>query len=310
MYLPRLRRISDAIKEIKTVDPDSVLTRYFIEELIHRNQLTAMKYGDAWLINLDELFLLFSATPPDESDLAQDQMEQERNILTSGEIYRAFLQNDKNTIVRKPNLRRFILQEKLPYYIVNNKWLINFPAFTSAVNPKNLRHHIPQPRLRGHDDSIFDFKRLHPHLAVSLRIITNALESGEVFYIRNGKRWIINYDELEIAVLKAVNELPENNYLKHYQAKYRQKADYYHTPVKQKEKGRYTLLFKITVLEYMQKHHLTYEETVIHFWNTESRKIIRARITLLMQWERLYNEGGKRALIEQERKYIKKPPKH
>ncbi len=27
-----------------------------------------------------------------------------------------------------------------------------------------------------------------------------------------------------------------------------------------------------------------------------------------MKWERLYDEGEKRALIEQERKYIKKPP--
>ena len=39
-------------------DPNTVITRHFIESLIHSGQLTALKYGDAWLVNLDELYLL------------------------------------------------------------------------------------------------------------------------------------------------------------------------------------------------------------------------------------------------------------
>lgn len=49
----------------------------------------------------------------------------------------------------------------------------------------------------------------------------------------------------------------------------------------------------------MVKHNLSYKETVIKFWGIESRKKIRARITLLMNWEAAYKSGGKRALIEQ-----------
>ena len=43
---------------------DTVITRHFIESLIHSGQLTALKYGDAWLVNLDELYLLLSAENP------------------------------------------------------------------------------------------------------------------------------------------------------------------------------------------------------------------------------------------------------
>ena len=118
--------------------------------------------------------------------------------------------------------------------------------------------------------------------------------------IKNGKRWIINYDEFEIAILKAVNNLPEGKrppptYKKKTKAKLDIKPDH----IQQKDKGYYTLYFKLTVIEYMVKHNLSYKETVIKFWGIESRKKIRARITLLMNWEAAYKSGGKRALIEQ-----------
>lgn len=64
MYLPRLRKISDVLTQMHAADPDTVITRHFIESLIHSGQLTALKYGDAWLVNLDELYLLLSAENP------------------------------------------------------------------------------------------------------------------------------------------------------------------------------------------------------------------------------------------------------
>ena len=61
MYLPRLRRISDVLKEMKEKDEKTVISRHFIETLVHQNEITALKYGDAWLINLDELYLYLHA---------------------------------------------------------------------------------------------------------------------------------------------------------------------------------------------------------------------------------------------------------
>lgn len=59
MYIPRLRRIPDALKEIKSIDPDCPLSWYSLRELCKKGHLTTMKYGNAWLINMDELYALF-----------------------------------------------------------------------------------------------------------------------------------------------------------------------------------------------------------------------------------------------------------
>ena len=59
MYIPRLRRIPDVIKEMRESDPESVITYALIIGLIKQKKLTAMKYENAWLVNLDELYFYF-----------------------------------------------------------------------------------------------------------------------------------------------------------------------------------------------------------------------------------------------------------
>ena len=56
MYVPRLRRIPNAVKEIKAADPQSEITYSLIKELVTSGKITTMKYGNAWLVNLDELY--------------------------------------------------------------------------------------------------------------------------------------------------------------------------------------------------------------------------------------------------------------
>lgn len=56
MYLPRLRRLHDALKEIKESDPNSMLTYHMLIELMKEGKITSLKYGNAWVINLDELY--------------------------------------------------------------------------------------------------------------------------------------------------------------------------------------------------------------------------------------------------------------
>lgn len=69
MYIPRLRRISDVINEMKKADPDSIITHYTIIKLIEVGKLTAMKYGNAWLINLDELYCVLGGKPYEENNV-------------------------------------------------------------------------------------------------------------------------------------------------------------------------------------------------------------------------------------------------
>ena len=69
MYIPRLRRISDVINEMKKADPESIITYYTIIKLIELGKLTALKYGNAWLINLDELYCILGGKPYEEDNV-------------------------------------------------------------------------------------------------------------------------------------------------------------------------------------------------------------------------------------------------
>ena len=60
MYIPKLRKKMNIIPELKKIDKDTVITEWLIEKLIKTGKLTAIKYGNALLINLDELYDFFT----------------------------------------------------------------------------------------------------------------------------------------------------------------------------------------------------------------------------------------------------------
>lgn len=51
--------INDAVKEIKEQDADFNVTYSMIRHLIWTGKLTKIKYGSAWLVNMDELYAFF-----------------------------------------------------------------------------------------------------------------------------------------------------------------------------------------------------------------------------------------------------------
>ncbi len=66
MYIPKLRRINDAIKQIKADDEQAEISWYLIQQLIITGKITAKKFGNSWLINLDELYSFFQAKERDQ----------------------------------------------------------------------------------------------------------------------------------------------------------------------------------------------------------------------------------------------------
>ena len=60
MYIPRLRKKDNIMKIVKKIDPNTALTKYLIDRLVKNKEITAIRYGNACLINLDELFDFFS----------------------------------------------------------------------------------------------------------------------------------------------------------------------------------------------------------------------------------------------------------
>lgn len=205
VYIPKIRKIFSAVDEMRVVDPQTVITRHFIETLIDSGQLTANMYGDAWVINLDELYGLLYVTLDVES-LEFYRLQSDYVMRNTGEIYHAFLEQDPNTLIRKPNLRRFVKRQNIPHCFLDNTTIINFNELLNTLNPKQLTHHIEMPRLRWHDNSVRGFKKTHPDLPVTINIVEQAFRSNNVFKTKNGGRWIINYDELEIEVLRIIKD--------------------------------------------------------------------------------------------------------
>ena len=45
-----------------------------------------------------------------------------RDLISSGDLMRLFLEGDPNTIIRRPNVRRFAQENGVRHIICNGKW--------------------------------------------------------------------------------------------------------------------------------------------------------------------------------------------
>ncbi len=59
MYIPRIRRVSDVIKNFREEDKDTMITQALIKNWIKQGKVTCRKYGNAYVANLDELYKSF-----------------------------------------------------------------------------------------------------------------------------------------------------------------------------------------------------------------------------------------------------------
>ncbi len=205
MYIPRLRKIDTVLKDMKQADPDTVVSRFFITKLLREEKITPLKYGDAWVVNIDELYgYLNGKVFRDKSytPLAK------RNIQKSGEIWRTFKAQDPDTMIRKLNLRLFIKEQGTWYFVSSlGHWLIDSDELMYRLNPRGIDCRANMPHLRWHDETVRGFKKAHPYLPVTMNIVENALKSDNVFKIKNGHRWIINYDQLELEVYRQLGRI-------------------------------------------------------------------------------------------------------
>jgi len=132
-----------------------------------------------------------------------------RIAKTSGDIYKEFIIQDPGTIIRKPNLRRFVKQNKIRHYETNTVWLINSVAFYNKLNPKHLQEHdFIIPRLRCIKTAVIEWNGSHQRYKdkIDKHTIEKAMNKETVFKIFYGNRWIINYDQLEPEIEKIVKK--------------------------------------------------------------------------------------------------------
>lgn len=125
--------------------------------------------------------------------------------LNTGEIYRAFKQQDSDTIIRKLNLRMFCAKENIKHTICEHYWLIDFNDLMTKLNPKNITETKTLPRLRTKKTAREEWNKCH-RKKIKHYIIDCICDSGKVFVYKHGRHNIINYDELEQELIKVLKE--------------------------------------------------------------------------------------------------------
>ena len=116
--------------------------------------------------------------------------------VTSGYLHRLFVEKDKDTILRRPNIRRFVLQYGVPCEQHEKAWLIDFDAFMAAIA---LREYPPQRgivRIRSIDNALKEYNKKHKKQA-TMQDVEACIFNGKVFSYSYWDRTIVNYDELE-----------------------------------------------------------------------------------------------------------------
>ncbi len=206
MMIPRIRRISDVIEEMHEEDPFCALSRHFVEQIIWNNKITAMKYGNAWLINLDEFYGYFQNK---NRKTRIEELPLKKNMKTSGQIYRIFLAADEDTILRKPNMRRFCDAYNI-HKVVNNelhKPLYDFNELLLTVNPKGINYTAPMPIIRRFENAVNDMRVNHFEISkrITWKLCYKIIREGKLWRERYGKGWILNYKEFEEEILKALD---------------------------------------------------------------------------------------------------------
>ncbi|MDD4816183.1 MAG: hypothetical protein PHQ62_03510 [Clostridia bacterium] len=202
MYVPRLRKINQLIDEVKKQDPNTAITYYLIETMFFRNQLSKIKWSNIWIVNLDELADFFTLKDKSNGEIIKKIDTKKK---TTGYIYREFLKQDKDTMIRKTNMRTFSKQKCVKHTICQNKWLIDMQDLITKLNPKEIDDHKTLPRLRTKISAQNEWNS-HHRKKIKHYIIDTICDSGKVFVYKHGKYNIINYDELEREIIKMLRE--------------------------------------------------------------------------------------------------------
>ena len=127
---------------------------------------------------------------------------------TSEDIYRVFLKNDKDTVLRKLNLRYFSRDYNVDYYITQSIWFIDFEDFMKKINPNGIDRECKMPRLRTKITAQNEWNSHHRE-KIKHFIIDQICVSGKVIVRKHGRYNLINYDELEQELIKILKEKNE-----------------------------------------------------------------------------------------------------
>ena len=117
-------------------------------------------------------------------------------LVSSGCIQRLFAESDRDTILRRPNIRRYAKENGVTYYVIQSVWLIDIDGFMQTIAPKEYPSNSTMPRLRCIQTAVKEYNQSHER-QIDKHVVEKCMLSDKVFKYHHGTRWIINYDELE-----------------------------------------------------------------------------------------------------------------
>lgn len=209
MYLPRLRKLSDAYEEIKRLDPETALTFRQLRSMAERRDLTILKYNNAWVVNMDELFAHFTTrgvTRCINENFWQNEFATicpKGSIMTLPDLCILFQNQDSNSLIYNRNLRKFLQENDELYIALNqNRWFINFPEFYRKINPLGVCQKETLPRIRGQISALKLIKQTYPKPKIKKEYLLQILQMSTVKKYQIGEHWLINYDEFEQEFLR------------------------------------------------------------------------------------------------------------
>ena len=122
-------------------------------------------------------------------------------FVTSGDIHKMFLAEDKDTIVTRNNARRICLQNDIKHLISSNIIIIDKEDFLTKTNPYKIKQHIysiPKLRhIRGCAKEWNSHRKKGERFIHADEIRAFLKNDNKVFKYLYGNKWIVNYDQLE-----------------------------------------------------------------------------------------------------------------
>ncbi len=136
--------------------------------------------------------------------------------VSSGVIFRKFIEGDEGTIIRRPNLRRFARDNGVPFIICQGKWLVDEDEFFEKINPQGFIERQTLPRLRSIRGCVREYNegKKQKRKLIDRHVVEKVMQDESVFKYYYGNKWYINYDQIEPLLKAFVMEREQKERLK------------------------------------------------------------------------------------------------
>lgn len=117
-------------------------------------------------------------------------------VITTGNLYKLFKENDKDTIIRQRNIRKLVTDNDFKFHKVGENYLIDYEDFMKKINPKNITKRFDIPKLRTIKSATREYNKTHKK-QISYHVVEKCIANKEISFVKTIRVYLINYDELE-----------------------------------------------------------------------------------------------------------------